>query len=277
MQRALRSGLLCLTSVLVRASLAISSPGIFAEALARAMCCDRRFRIGGIDKLEAQLQRAARTMELPQAHRQDGYSQEGEDLVLARLFEGRTTGFYVDVGAHHPARFSNTYLLYRKGWRGINIDAMPGAMAPFRRLRPDDINLEMMVSSDPTPRTFFLFDEPALNTASEEVLRMREAKSPQHRVIRTVTMTPKPLSLILSEHVPEGRRIDLMNIDVEGLDVEVLASNDWERFQPEVIVAEILSRSLDNVQESELYRFLAPRGYRLTAKLFNSAIFQRAS
>jgi hypothetical protein len=53
------------------------------------------------------------------------YSQEGEDMILNRIFEFRNSGFYIDVGAHHPMRFSNTYFFYRKGWRGINIDAMP--------------------------------------------------------------------------------------------------------------------------------------------------------
>src|SRR5690554_6253894 len=75
------------------------------------------------------------------------YSQEGEDILLEKLFEGKNDGFYVDVGAHHPRRFSNTYLLYRRGWRGINIDAMPGSMAEFRRLRGRDINLEIPISS----------------------------------------------------------------------------------------------------------------------------------
>ena len=70
------------------------------------------------------------------------YSQEGEDLLLRRIFEHQKIGFYVDVGAHHPFRFSNTYLLYKRGWRGINIDAMPGSMRLFRKFRPRDTNIE---------------------------------------------------------------------------------------------------------------------------------------
>ena len=44
------------------------------------------------------------------------YSQNGEDLILNRLFENKEKGFFIDVGAHHPIRFSNTYLFYKKGW-----------------------------------------------------------------------------------------------------------------------------------------------------------------
>lgn len=75
------------------------------------------------------------------------YSQEGEDLLLSRILGDKKDGFYVDVGAHHPFRFSNTYLLYKQGWRGINIDAMPGSMKLFNRFRPRDINIECGVAS----------------------------------------------------------------------------------------------------------------------------------
>ena len=42
------------------------------------------------------------------------YSQEGEDMVLQRIFAQKEYGFYIDVGAHHPKRFSNTYLFYKR-------------------------------------------------------------------------------------------------------------------------------------------------------------------
>ncbi len=80
-------------------------------------------------------------------HSINSYSQEGEDMVLRRLFEQKTVGYYVDVGAHHPKRFSNTYYFYKRGWRGINIDAMPGSMKLFNKMRPRDINVEIPVSS----------------------------------------------------------------------------------------------------------------------------------
>ena len=79
--------------------------------------------------------------------RQASYSQEGEDRILQRLFENQTPGFYVDIGAHHPRRFSNTYIFYKQGWRGINVDATPGSMFLFRVFRKRDINLEIAVDA----------------------------------------------------------------------------------------------------------------------------------
>ena len=80
------------------------------------------------------------------AYMNPSYSIEGEDrIVRALLWQKHDKGFYVDVGAHHPFRFSNTYLFYTQGWSGINIDATPGSMKAFNKYRPRDINLEVGV------------------------------------------------------------------------------------------------------------------------------------
>ena len=63
------------------------------------------------------------------------YSQEGEDMVLSRIFSDKNKGFYVDVGAHHPIRFSNTYKFYKLGWHGINIEPNPDSFNLFTMYR----------------------------------------------------------------------------------------------------------------------------------------------
>src|SRR5437016_1307579 len=84
------------------------------------------------------------------------YAQEGEDLVLARILETNTSsGFFVDIGAHHPTRFSNTYYFYRRGWRGINVDALPGTASLFQRMRPRDVTVECGVGVQAGVMTYF--------------------------------------------------------------------------------------------------------------------------
>jgi hypothetical protein len=102
------------------------------------------------------------------------YSQEGEDMILRRIFGSQTTGFYIDVGAHHPKRFSNTYFFYKKGWTGINIDAMPGSMKAFQKLRYRDINIETPISSTPETLVYYGFNEPALNGFSKNISESRD-------------------------------------------------------------------------------------------------------
>ena len=209
----------------------------------------------------------------PRIHARASFSQEGEDLLLMRLFEGTAAGIYVDVGAHHPFRFSNTCLLHQRGWRGINIDARPGSMRLFRRFRPDDVNLEVGISEQPTSLEFFVFAEPALNTF-DETLAVDRQKQGWALTGRT-TVTCMTLAQVLDQHLSRlgADAIDLLTVDAEGLDLQVLKSNDWRRFRPRAIVVEILESELDQVTRSPTAAFLKNVGYTPSAKLYNSVVF----
>lgn len=197
------------------------------------------------------------------------YAQDGEDLLLAQLFAGQRRGFYVDVGAHHPLRFSNTYLLYRSGWNGINLDATPGSMARFRRLRPRDQNLELAVAEAPGTLLLHRFADPALNTfdaglAAAHVARGLVELAPQ-------PVEALPLATILERHLPPGTSIDLLSVDVEGLDMAVLRSNDWARFRPRCVLVEC-GDALDAIAAAPPVQLLAPLGYRPRARTLRTLL-----
>jgi FkbM family methyltransferase len=204
---------------------------------------------------------------------QESYSQEGEDLVLARILEGKTTGFYVDVGAHHPLRFSNTYLFYRRGWRGINVDATPGCMEDFRRMRPHDINIEALISSEPGSAPFFLFNEPALNTASDILADRTPKEHPRYQVVDSVVLETRTLSEILDVYLPHGKNIDFLNVDVEGADLSVLKSNNWERYRPTYILVELLDTEFEDIKDHDITVYLQEHAYRVAAKFVNTVLF----
>ena len=105
------------------------------------------------------------------------YSQEGEDMILNKIFEFKKNGFYIDIGAHHPKRFSNTYFFYKKGWMGINVDAKPGSMYLFNKIRPRDINLEIGLNNEKSVLKYYSFNEPALNTFDKELADERSRDS----------------------------------------------------------------------------------------------------
>jgi FkbM family methyltransferase len=200
------------------------------------------------------------------------YSQEGEDLILQRIFEYKNVGFYIDVGAYHPFRFSNTYLFYLKGWRGINIDPAPGSMKLFNKFRKRDINLEVGISEKEGVLAYYIFNEPALNTFDENLAKKRDGEKGYY-IIKELSIKVYPLSKILEEYLPEGQKIDFLTIDVEGKDFEVLKSNDWSRFRPKVVLVEILSSSIEEVFESPIYIFMKENGYSFFAKTFNTCFF----
>ncbi len=201
------------------------------------------------------------------------YSQEGEDLVLKRIFENRMDGFYVDVGAHHPMRFSNTYIFYNNGWKGINIDAMPGSMELFRRFRPRDVNVEVPVSDVRGVATYYAFNEPALNGFSKELSESRNGRK-GNRIVFQKDIETKTLAEILDAHLPKDQMIDFLSIDVEGLDLEVLRSNNWEKYKPEVVLVEVLGTTLEAILGSATACFMKTKGYVIFAKTFNTVFFR---
>ncbi len=201
------------------------------------------------------------------------YSQEGEDMILRRLFEKQSDGFYVDVGAHHPKRFSNTFIFYSKGWKGINIDAMPGSMKAFNKQRPRDKNLEIPIAKEQKNLTYFQFNEPALNGFCEELAVSRDGSSSAYKIISKQNIEAYPLSVILDQHLDTDQSIDFLSVDVEGLDLEVLQSNDWLKFRPKVVLVEILDSFLDTIQNDTVYQFLTAHNYHLYAKAVNTVFF----
>lgn len=201
------------------------------------------------------------------------WSQEGEDMVLRRIFEKNKHGFYVDVGAHHPKRFSNTFLFYRKGWSGINIDAMPGSMRLFKKQRPRDLNLELGVAQETGSLDYYVFNEPALNGFSKQISESRENADNNYFVSKVIKVDVSPLSEVLNNHL-DGRKIDFLTVDVEGLDLEVLKSNDWNKYRPRFVLAEILNSSLHEIERNELVQFMRSNGYAPYCKQVNTVFFQ---
>ncbi len=201
------------------------------------------------------------------------YGQDGEDLILDRLLENQTNGFYVDVGAHHPIRFSNTYLFYLRGWRGINIDAMPGSMKKFYKLRPRDINIECGVAGNLGKLTYYRFNEPALNTFDD--VEAAYKNKPPYRLIDTLEIDVERLDVLLDKYLPLRQKIDFLSIDVEGKDEEVLRSNNWSRYRPRFILAETLRTDVLNIGSCSVVQFLASVGYKLVSKSYNTSFFER--
>lgn len=204
------------------------------------------------------------------------YSQEGEDMVLKSFFEGRKhyKGFFVDVGAHHPVRFSNTAYFYKHGWSGINIEPTPGAIKIFNLLRRRDINLNIGVSDKIGKLNFYCFNEPALNGFSKEISENRDKTSIKYRITKEIEIETFPLSQIFDKYLPAGKNIDFMTIDVEGLDLMVLQSNNWDKYKPEYILVED-AINMKRLQDSEVFSYLESKGYDLVSKTFRTLFFKR--
>lgn len=202
------------------------------------------------------------------------YSQEGEDVLLDRLLATQEKGFYVDVGAHHPKRFSNSHYFYMRGWRGINIEPNPAIHDLFRKMRSRDVNLQLGISDLPGELLYYEFDDPALNTFDEQLMRDRESNT-SYRVIATRRIKVAPLASVLEMNLNPGQPIDFLSVDVEGLDLNVLRSNDWKRFRPRCVVSEALNADLSPaaLASNPLVAYMGAQHYCLAAKTCNSWFF----
>ncbi len=201
------------------------------------------------------------------------YSQNGEDLILNRFLENKEKGFFIDEGAHHPIRFSNTYFFYKKGWSGINIDAIPASMNNFNKIRPKDINIGKGVGIKNNQLTFYQFNESALKTFCKEEAFSKNKHG--YKIIKSNLIKVDTLENILDKYMPENTQIDFLNIDAEGKDEEVLISNNWEKYKPNFILIEILREEDIDDTSSSIKTFLKSKDYILINKIFDTYIFKK--
>lgn len=206
---------------------------------------------------------------------QRSYSQNGEDLVLDRLLKYQKDGLFIDVGAHHPTRFSNTYLFYQRGWSGINIDAMPGSMRAFKKMRPRDINIELGVAERRGALTYHQFNEPALNTF--DLLEAQLKDKYPHRIISKKAVDVDRLESVLEGYLQKGKKIDFLSVDAEGMDEEVLRSNNWDKYRPSFVLAESLRSDLLNLSECPVVKFMLSKNYIPVSKVYDTVIFMEKS
>ena len=209
------------------------------------------------------------------------YTPFGEDIIIDNLL-GKKSGFYVDIGAHDPSRFSNSKRFYRKGWRGINIEPNPECIKKFNKSRPRDINLNVGIANKNGVLDFYIFEPESLSTFSKEVSRSRQKYG--YKLIKTTPIKVVKLDYILTKYC-KNKSIDFFSIDTEGLDLEVLRSNNWKRFRPKVICIEISSLTFENPDSNNPKRKMSPTteklltklGYKKTGETISNMIFQYSS
>ena len=185
------------------------------------------------------------------------YSANQEDVILNRLFADHDTGFFVDVGAADPLFENDTRALYERGWRGINVEPNRVFFDKLAAERPGDVNLNLAVADHSGEITFHEVKGTGLSTCSADEAA-RAAEKGFDVVAHTVTA--QTLGAILAEHA--AGPIDLLKVDVEGLELQVIASNDWDRFRPKVVMVEGTYPESPARRPDGVAAFLADRGYR---------------
>jgi len=207
-------------------------------------------------------------------HRRRGievsFSQSGEDILS--LYALRRLGIelpsYIDIGANHPVKFSNTYPFYLLGGCGTNIEPDPEMAALIRRERPRDETLNVGAAKTRGELEFFLMAQSAFNTFSKaEAEEVQRASGIAIR--KTVRVPVIDVGALLRDRAfcP-----DFMNVDVEGMDMEILASIDWEKTRPGVVCVESVDYATQQ-KRPEVTDFMRAKDFRAYADTFLNTIY----
>ena len=193
------------------------------------------------------------------------YAMDGEDIAIDLFNKKKNNGFYVDVGAHHPIQRNNTHLLFKKGWEGINIDVNQFSIDLFNFLRPNDLNLQVAVSDKEGDILFFYQKKfSQLNTTDKKIAEENFHGKFEERKVKCQT-----IENILDNSKYKNKKIDFLNIDVEGAEMKVLETLNFEIYDPSLICIEILGYRDLNIEKREIaiknnkiFKFLVDRGYK---------------
>ena len=202
--------------------------------------------------------------------KKESYSMDGEDLFLNDYFKDKTKGFYVDVGCYHPIHRNNTYLLYKKGWHGVNIDIQKFSIDLFNHLRPKDLNYNIAVSNkNETVEMFYQKKLSQLSTIEEkQSLKVFQGD------IKKLKIQSLTLDSILEKTNSNNIKLDLLDIDVEGADLKVLEGFSIQKFKPELVCVEIHEKE---IKKSKIHDYLSNSNYELIWSGIYSHIFRSKS
>lgn len=186
------------------------------------------------------------------------YAQNAEDVVLARLFAGRATGRYVDVGAGDPVRDSVTKHFYDLGWRGVNVEPIPAQAADLRTARPEDVTLAIALGAEPGTVTLHLVaNRPGWSTVDDALARTYSGDEDLR--LEQVEVPQRTLADVLAEHPGP---VDFLKIDVEGAERAVIEGADWAACRPRVVVVEATAPGSPTPAYQDWEPLLLAAGYR---------------
>ena len=209
------------------------------------------------------------------------YSLSNVDLIIDYLFKNINKGVYIDVGCNHPIKFNNTYLLYKRGWSGINIDSDFDSIKLFNKFRSNDFNVRNIVSNDESVKKLYYYHKrSALNTLSKDLVVSRTSKP--SKIIEEKSVT---LNKIIEDSPYNNSKINLLSVDIENHEFEALNNFNFSKYKVEMLVVEstdtslkkleMYNQSLDFITKSKVYNLIIKNGYKLINWIHSDLVFVR--
>lgn len=197
------------------------------------------------------------------------FSQYGEDIYVAEKLKNKIDGIYCDIGAFDPELFSNTLLLNKQGWRGINIDLDIDKIEKFKKARPKDISLQIGISSESGKAFALEYEMPVLNRVTNDPQNdILAANGDQPISIKEIEIST--LNNVLAKY-PEIQKINFLNIDCEGYEEKIISGFNFKKYKPDLIGIEFLNKN----KLKKLTEILQGHKYTQCGELQITAFFEK--
>ncbi|MDB5086988.1 MAG: FkbM family methyltransferase [Mucilaginibacter sp.] len=199
------------------------------------------------------------------------YIQKREDIPCSLILENREnyTGFYVDIGTHHPYPFSNTSHFHQKGWQKIIIELALSSSSLFSLLSEAGVNLNAGRDAPPDRPLFSHFKNAKTNNSPAENLTRPCA------IAKIINVREMSLATVLDNNLPAGQRIDFLSLDVAGFNMNALKSLDWNKYGPLFIIVKIAPGTKSGF--APVYSFLMQRNYEQVVQTERAFFFKYKS
>jgi len=194
-------------------------------------------------------------------------SQLGEEKIILDLFDNNFKGKFVDLGCFHPTRHNNTFELYKKGWRGINVDLNPFTIELFNFFRPKDININTAISNkNEEVELYYINEFNTQNTLDKNHLEFLKSHHnvSQKQIIKKKIYTEK-LENILKKY--NFKQIDFLNIDIEGHELKILENFDFENIYVKTICVEMIDHNEKSKEKNHKIRKILNKNFYLLKQL----------
>ncbi len=188
------------------------------------------------------------------------YSESfGEDLFVLYFFKNIKKGFYVDIGCNLPKSRSLTFLLYKKNWNGIKVDISKRSIDLNKIIRKRDINLNISVGNEEkTIDSFIFYNNCSMNTVDKKFKNFTEKSVNKKPEI--IKINQKKLDTVLDNY--NIKKIDYLNIDVEGYELKVLSGFNIKKYNPDLVSIEIHDKECPPLN-NDIYKFFIDNKYNL--------------
>ncbi|RPG75820.1 MAG: FkbM family methyltransferase [Euryarchaeota archaeon TMED85] len=207
-----------------------------------------------------------------------GFSHDGEDLILLKYLSNIKRGKYIDIGSNFPVSASNTFLLYLYGWNGVCIDPLPFLKQKYRLIRSRDkfINAAVFGSRNINQKDlkfYYYKNIPGNSTFDQE--RVEHLRKNFNREPTSIINVPKISirDILTSFDDKEKTDINLLNLDIEGFEIDILNEFFYLKKFPWVICVEEIGKTADSIKNGEIYKIMKNNGYILGARTFLSSIY----